>query len=117
MLQLYAWQSSRGYADAMRNWPFIAGGIAVIALVAFAVLHRPKSEAATQEPELVAVPRTPLAAAKQEIDRNAVTVIDVRDADSYIAGHIPGALQIPLARIEGELSDLPRDKAILTYCT
>ena len=109
----------------MRKLPFVIGGVAVVALLAFALLHKPKSETATggapavttQEPELVGVPRTPLAAAKQEVDRGAVVVIDVRDVDSYLAGHIPGALQIPLARIEGEVNYLPRDKPILTYCT
>ncbi len=44
-------------------------------------------------------------------------MIDVRDADSYVAAHIPGSLQIPLARIEGEVNYLPRGKRILTYCT
>ena len=101
----------------MRKWVFVLGGIAVIALLAFALLHKPGGETETQEPELVGVPRTQLAAAKQEIDRGSVVVIDVRDVDSYLAGHIPGALQIPLARVEGEVNYLPRDKPILTYCT
>lgn len=49
--------------------------------------------------------------------RNEVTVIDVRDAASYAAAHIPGALHIPLARIEGEIQYLPKDKQIVTYCS
>ena len=110
----------------MKKLPFVIGGIAVVALLPFALLHKPASqtqapasvEATTpQEPELAAVPRTQLAAAKEEVDKGSVLVIDVRDVDSYIAGHIPGALQIPLARIEGEVNYLPRDKPILTYCT
>ena len=109
----------------MKKLPFVIGGIAVVALLAFALLHKPKTASdgakpvstPTQEPELVPVPRTQLAAAKQEIDRGAVLVIDVRDAESYVSGHIPGALQIPLARIQGEVDYLPKDKPILTYCT
>lgn len=101
----------------MRKWVFALAGIAVIALLAFALLYKPGGATETQEPELTAVPRTQLAAAKQEIDRGSVVVIDVRDVDSYVAGHIPGALQIPLARVEGEVNYLPRDKPILTYCT
>jgi 3-mercaptopyruvate sulfurtransferase SseA len=101
----------------MQKWVFALAGIAVIALLAFALLYKPGGETETQEPELVAVPRTQLAAAKQEIDRGSVVVIDVRDVDSYVAGHIPGALQIPLARVEGEVNYLPRDRPILTYCT
>jgi 3-mercaptopyruvate sulfurtransferase SseA len=108
---------------AVRRAVLIVGAIAVAALVAFALFRRPAphtkpaAAAPTQEPELVPVPRTQLAEAKQRIDSGSVLVIDVRDADSYIASHIPGAIQIPLARVEGEINYLPRTKPILTYCT
>ena len=109
--------------------PLVVGAVAVIALVTWALMRqRPPETAsgglkpappqtATQEPELVSVPRTKLADAKKDIDAGAVLVIDVRDAQAYIASHIPGAIQIPLARIEGEISYLPRNKPIVTYCT
>ena len=48
---------------------------------------------------------------------NAVTVIDVRGMDQYLAGHIPGALHIPVSMLEGEVSYLPKDKPIVTYCS
>lgn len=54
---------------------------------------------------------------KKLFEAKAVTIIDVRDLDSFGAGHIPGAMQIPLTRIEGEIPYLPRDKTIVTYCT
>lgn len=54
---------------------------------------------------------------KLMVDRAAVTVIDVRDAASYNSGHIPGSLHIPMARVEGEVQYLPKDKPIVTYCT
>jgi rhodanese-related sulfurtransferase len=54
---------------------------------------------------------------KQEYDRGEVTLIDVRESDQFAASHIPGALQIPLARIEGEIPYLPKGKPIVTYCT
>jgi 3-mercaptopyruvate sulfurtransferase SseA len=106
----------------MKRLPLIVGGIAVVALVAFALLRNQKPKetpapAAKVPDELAAVPRTPLAAARQEIESGSVVLIDVRDAEAYVASHIPGALQIPLMRIEGEVNYLPRDKPILTYCT
>lgn len=55
--------------------------------------------------------------AKAAIERGEVTVLDVRDMDSYVAAHIPGALHIPLARVEGEIPYLPKGKPIVTYCT
>ena len=46
-----------------------------------------------------------------------MAILDVRDVDAYAASHIPGALQIPLARVEGEIPYLPKDKPLITYCT
>jgi rhodanese-related sulfurtransferase len=46
----------------------------------------------------------------------AVTVLDVRPAEEYRAGHIPGALSIPLKELERRLSDLPRKRDIVAYC-
>lgn len=46
-----------------------------------------------------------------------VTILDVRDDASYAQGHIPGALHIAFARIEGEMGTLPKNKPIVTYCT
>jgi len=46
----------------------------------------------------------------------AVIVLDVRPAEEYRAGHIPGALSIPLKELERRLSDLPRKRDIVAYC-
>ena len=48
---------------------------------------------------------------------NSVVVIDVRDAASYASGHIPGALNIPMASVEANLDRIPKDREIVTYCT
>ena len=112
------------------------GGVAVIALVAWALMRSfqapvtpnvpPQAgsvqtavpaQPEPQDPERAAVKRISVDDLKQEIVRGQVTVIDVRDADSYIAAHIPGSLHIPLARIEGEIQYLPKGKPIVTYCT
>jgi len=46
----------------------------------------------------------------------AVTVLDVRPAEEYKAGHISGAISLPLKELEQHLSDLPRDQEIVAYC-
>jgi 3-mercaptopyruvate sulfurtransferase SseA len=46
-----------------------------------------------------------------------VFVVDVRTQDSYNAGHIPGSKLIPSGDILNHLSELPRDKTIVTYCS
>ena len=63
------------------------------------------------------VPRVSPQEMKALVDRNTVTVVDVRDSVSYANGHIPGAIHIPFARVEAEARRLPKDKPIITYCT
>ena len=45
-----------------------------------------------------------------------VTVLDVRPVEEYNAGHIPGAISIPLKELQLRLMDLPRDQEIVAYC-
>lgn len=45
-----------------------------------------------------------------------VTVIDTRPAEEFAAGHLPGALNVPLRELKRRLRELPRDRAIVAYC-
>ena len=45
-----------------------------------------------------------------------VTVVDVRPSDEYAAGHIPGALSLPVAQLKRGRLTLPRDREIVAYC-
>jgi len=45
-----------------------------------------------------------------------VVVLDVRPPDEYAAGHIPGAVSVPLEELEDRLASLPRDIEIVAYC-
>ena len=45
-----------------------------------------------------------------------VTVIDVRPREEYSAGHIPGAISLPLADLNKRLGDLPKGRDIVAYC-
>lgn len=69
------------------------------------------------EAEVAAADRIDAAEAKQLVDAGGAAVIDVRDPQSYAAGHVPGALQIPLAYVQGELPWFPRDRKLIFYCT
>ena len=54
---------------------------------------------------------------RAKVNRNAVVVVDVRDQASYQRSHIPGAIHIPLASVEANLGQLPKDREIVAYCT
>jgi ArsR family transcriptional regulator len=45
-----------------------------------------------------------------------VTVLDVRPADEFELGHLPGAVNIPLSELEIRLAELARDHEIVAYC-
>ena len=48
---------------------------------------------------------------------NEAVVIDVRNQAAYALGHIPGSKLIPAGEILNHISELPRDKMIVTYCS
>ncbi|MGN6183654.1 MAG: rhodanese-like domain-containing protein, partial [Thermoanaerobaculia bacterium] len=75
-------------------------------------LHPEVATAHSQTPEKAAVPRLAVEDLRAKVNRNAVVVIDVRDQSSFERGHIPGAMHIPLASIEANLSQIPKDKPI-----
>jgi rhodanese-related sulfurtransferase/DNA-binding transcriptional ArsR family regulator len=45
-----------------------------------------------------------------------VTVLDVRPADEFALGHLPGAVNIPLRELEARLAQLDRGQEIVAYC-
>jgi rhodanese-related sulfurtransferase len=45
-----------------------------------------------------------------------VTVLDVRPPEEYRAGHVPGALSIPVGELKARLAELPRGREIVAYC-
>ena len=44
------------------------------------------------------------------------TVLDVRPEDEFRHGHLPDALNIPMAQLERRLAELPADREIVAYC-
>ncbi|MFJ9445954.1 ArsR/SmtB family transcription factor [Kitasatospora sp. NPDC101235] len=45
-----------------------------------------------------------------------VLVLDVRPVEEYLAGHIPGALSIPIDELAERLDELPADTEVVVYC-
>ena len=53
---------------------------------------------------------------QQLAKRRKVTVLDVRPREEYTAGHIPGAVSIPLDELANRLAELPDDGQVIAYC-
>lgn len=54
---------------------------------------------------------------QQALEKGEAVAVDVRGQSSYEAGHIKGALHIPLGEVKDRAGELPRDKMIVTYCS
>ncbi len=52
----------------------------------------------------------------ERVREGLVTVLDVRPAEEYRAGHIPGAVSVPLAELRERIATLPRDCEVVAYC-
>jgi rhodanese-related sulfurtransferase/DNA-binding MarR family transcriptional regulator len=52
----------------------------------------------------------------RRVKSGEVTVIDVRPVEEYRAGHIPGALSVPVGQLKARLKELPKGREIVAYC-
>ena len=52
----------------------------------------------------------------RRVRHGEVTVLDVRPSEEYRAGHIPGALSVPLPELRKRLAELPKKREVVAYC-
>lgn len=52
----------------------------------------------------------------QRVKDDLVTVLDVRPAEEFAAGHVPGAINVPLSELERYLDKLGTEQEIVAYC-
>lgn len=109
------------------NLPLAMIGLGVLLLIGALVVTTIQSsehtgQAAAQSTSTQNIPepqvkRVSLADAKAAFDSKAAVFVDVRDPDSYKAGHIPGAVNIPVEEIQTRYKELDASRWIITYCT
>ncbi|HEY6187948.1 MAG TPA: rhodanese-like domain-containing protein [Pyrinomonadaceae bacterium] len=63
------------------------------------------------------VERITTAELRDALEKGTAIVVDVRSPESYKAGHIRGAVNIPEPEITRRKDELPRDKKIVFYCS
>ena len=67
----------------------------------------------TVKDDLEPIPRRELL---ERVRQGLVTVLDVRPNVEYSAGHLPGAINIPLAELEQHLDRLDPKQEVVAYC-
>lgn len=50
------------------------------------------------------------------MDRSSVMLLDVRTAEEFSFGSLPGAVNIPLDDLRERMQELPKDKEIIVFC-
>lgn len=64
-------------------------------------------------------PEVPEVSAEQAFARSAggdAVIVDVREPDEWEAGHIPGALHIPLGELEARWPELRASDSVIAVC-
>ena len=67
----------------------------------------------TVKDELEPLPRQELL---ERVRDGLVTVLDVRPPEEYAAGHVPGAVNVPLSELEHYLKELNPKQEVVAYC-
>jgi 3-mercaptopyruvate sulfurtransferase SseA len=103
----------------------VGAGALLIAAAALALLVQPAEAPAvivTSAPPAQGpypeVPRVPVAEAQAAVEAGEAVVVDVRSAEAYAAGRVPGALSLPLDELaDRAAAELDPNTWIITYCT
>lgn len=93
----------------MKRWTWVLLALVVLAAAAVVVLPRLAGSTAGLPAEI------DVQRASRLRDEGAV-VLDVRQPDEWEAGHIPGAVLIPLDQLPARLAEVPKDRAVVVMC-
>jgi len=85
------------------HWAWLALGALLVAAVV------------TADPSVPTVSQQQLLERQREKDA-ALFVLDVRSAEEYVSGYVPGAINIPHDQLASRLAEVPKDKDVVLYC-
>jgi rhodanese-related sulfurtransferase/predicted transcriptional regulator len=52
----------------------------------------------------------------ERLSDESVVILDVRPEEEYRAGHIPGAVSVPVEKLEAYLEKIPKNREVVAYC-
>jgi len=53
---------------------------------------------------------------QRRLTDGSATIIDVRPRDEFEAGHIPGAVSMPVDEVQRRIRELPKSREVIAYC-
>ncbi len=85
------------------------GGVAVLLLMIHTALAKENDQGSS-------LYVTPAMLKEWQQQGREIVFLDVREADEFSAGHLPGAVNIHYTEVPGMAGTLPKDRPIVTYC-
>jgi rhodanese-related sulfurtransferase len=101
-----------------RLWILLAGVMVIMAAIILAAALRP-APPASQMAVANPLPALPLEVSVKEaaqLREQGAFMLDVRQPEEWEAGHIPGAVLIPLAELPKRLNEVPADQTVVVVC-
>jgi len=111
-------RESRGHAARLLELLF-SGAVLLSVLLVPAITSVAQTAGQEHPPVLVGFPETSAQQLQQDLGKKGkLLVIDVRGPEDYAAGHVPGAINIPIEQLQKRLEEMkvPKDTTIVTVC-
>jgi len=90
------------------------GSVIILAIAVLLGFPGPALAQSETAPEAASISASELSA--RRASGNAPVVIDVRTAEEYASGHIPGALNIPFDQVADRISEVDAPNGVALYC-
>jgi rhodanese-related sulfurtransferase len=90
--------------------------IAACATVVAPPAASPAASAATTAGAVAALPLEVVVAEASALRDGGALILDVREPDEWVAGHIPDATLIPLGELAGRVAEVPTDRQVVVVC-
>lgn len=91
----------------------LVGSLRHVAERHLAEMHQLVNTYLTTKDGMEPIPRDEL---MQRAKEGSATILDVRPPGEYAAGHLPGAVNVPLAELEQHLAEFDPNQEIVAYC-
>ena len=98
----------------------IIGGVLLVGEILVIALRPKESQESSQINSTAVINSSEIArvqpeAAKAAFDAGEALFVDVRDTNAFKVSHIPGAISIPLAELQGRMDELDPNRWIIPY--
>jgi len=93
--------------------PVLLNALRAVSEIHLAEVDRLVTSYLTVKDDLEPIPRKELLGRARE---GTVTVLDVRPPEEFLSGHLPGAVNVPVADLEKRLSEFDPEQEIVAYC-